>query len=150
LYSFLVDNNICICLQKQIQNFLNLPGVSKANFCAVALNGTNRKALDKLLRSTTQDGQARCHTSVSNSQSNVYHLAIDFFQKKSIYDERRKQQIGSDTFPTTANVLNNQPSSLLYSQQHQHISLPIPVQPKQVKSPSTTTKNRDRKRKNRF
>ena len=53
------------------------PGVSKANFCSVALQGVNRKSLDKLLATTKQK---ECAGLV------VYGRAWVFFEKKRIFD----------------------------------------------------------------
>lgn len=78
------------CLQ--VNDFLRTPGVSKANFCREALEGINRKTLDKL---------------ISNKKKKIYHggnlvaykLAWVFFEKKRILEgqpksaARRKNEI---------------------------------------------------------
>jgi hypothetical protein len=68
-------------LATQIQAFMQLPGVSKANFCSEALRGVNRKSLDKLLASQSQ---TECNSLV------VYGRAYVFFEKKRLLEQAPK------------------------------------------------------------
>lgn len=70
----------------QIEKYLELPGVSKSNFCAIALQGIDRKALDKLLSTYSS-------TEVNHWQSHyAYRRAWVFFEQKRIFDGQAKSK----------------------------------------------------------
>lgn len=62
--------------------FLDFPGVSKSNFCLLALNGINRKSLDKLF----QRNQGRDHYLTEDT----LHRIHVFLEKKRIYDQKHQ------------------------------------------------------------
>lgn len=84
------------------------PGVSKANFCAEALQGVNRKSLDKLLATRKQK---ECAGLVA------YGRAWVFFEKKRIFDgapksaERRKNEADRPHGFVVRNILPLPPSA---------------------------------------
>lgn len=70
----------------QIEQYLELPGVSKANFCAIALRDINRKALDKLLSTYSS-------TNVNHWQSHfAYRRAWVFFEQKRLFEGQAKSR----------------------------------------------------------
>jgi hypothetical protein len=62
-----------------------LPGVSKSSFCAIALNGINRKMLGKIIQGHEyHDGLWT---------EDLYSRVWAFFEKKRIYDMGTKAPI---------------------------------------------------------